>query len=146
MHSTGFNPHFRKGSDLSHCSAFQSGSCFNPHFRKGSDNRKQDVRELTEVSIHTSAREVTAVLFAFLLCSSCFNPHFRKGSDQETVDVTSDNASFNPHFRKGSDLGKTASLRKNICFNPHFRKGSDEIWTHKLFTRLKFQSTLPQGK
>ena len=59
MHSTGFNPHFRKGSDLSHCSAFQSGSCFNPHFRKGSDNRKQDVRELTEVSIHTSAREVT---------------------------------------------------------------------------------------
>ena len=32
-----FNPHFRKGSDITQTHVSQCSTCFNPHFRKGSD-------------------------------------------------------------------------------------------------------------
>ena len=54
-----FNPHFRKGSDIQTTYHFYLLRYFNPHFRKGSDEFKQAVSGRVNISIHTSAREVT---------------------------------------------------------------------------------------
>ena len=55
-----FNPHFRKGSDL-WIVTWRNGRCyFNPHFRKGSDKDGTANIAVAAISIHTSAREVTA--------------------------------------------------------------------------------------
>ena len=57
-----FNPHFRKGSDMCLVQAIPSFAYFNPHFRKGSDAVYVGlVNDITNISIHTSAREVTAI-------------------------------------------------------------------------------------
>ena len=76
-----FNPHFRKGSDFWFIFNGPCRTHFNPHFRKGSDDylstlysciggfqstlpqgkwqRPYMLRHPSEISIHTSAREVT---------------------------------------------------------------------------------------
>ena len=59
--SCSFNPHFRKGSDLDFRSMLIILSGFNPHFRKGSDNIASQNTAKSQVSIHTSAREVTVI-------------------------------------------------------------------------------------
>ena len=54
-----FNPHFRKGSDRIEETDSQGEDNFNPHFRKGSDGPNKIKLIATDISIHTSAREVT---------------------------------------------------------------------------------------
>ena len=54
---------------------------FNPHFRKGSDVGDELNGYWLNISIHTSAREVTIFIFRQLGYCIDFNPHFRKGSD-----------------------------------------------------------------
>ena len=54
-----FNPHFRKGSDRSRSFFALEKADFNPHFRKGSDLYFEYVIVIMQISIHTSAREVT---------------------------------------------------------------------------------------
>ena len=54
-----FNPHFRKGSDRAAAIYRMPGKYFNPHFRKGSDRWGMMRKRYLQISIHTSAREVT---------------------------------------------------------------------------------------
>ena len=121
-----FNPHFRKGSDISRLVIRLKVCYFNPHFRKGSDDYlissewlsknisiHTSAREVTGstpemckgsgISIHTSAREVTQHKTKVQNIFSHFNPHFRKGSDGYLSDIQLYGSYFNPHFRKGSD-------------------------------------------
>ena len=56
-----FNPHFREGSDRIICVNVQGMTDFNPHFREGSDDVTSTSRGRFEISIHTSAKEVTDV-------------------------------------------------------------------------------------
>ena len=56
------------------------------------------------VSIHTSAREVTGILRTGTVQPYGFNPHFRKGSDKPDGAEAYIRQCFNPHFRKGSDI------------------------------------------
>ena len=76
-----FNPHFRKGSDNRDLVIFHCRRNFNPHFRKGSDSSFANVRISADISIHTSAREVTVWMNGHIGIYLDFNPHFRKGSD-----------------------------------------------------------------
>ena len=100
-----------------------------------------------DISIHTSAREVTGGKVFIKRPLRNFNPHFRKGSDEMSVLITylsyisihtsarevTDTAfipinllpNFNPHFRKGSDKITVWINTAKHNFNPHFRKGSD---------------------
>ena len=98
---------------------------FNPHFRKGSDGGFGFDIILFNISIHTSAREVTIAQSVRDDADADFNPHFRKGSDIILCPRYRGIRNFNPHFRKGSDkISKPQTVYvKN--FNPHFRKGSD---------------------
>ena len=79
----------------------------------------------TGISIHTSAREVTRVLLIAPCKKGNFNPHFRKGSDRRFVCM---------------------QHRIGTYFNPHFRKGSDQLRIKYRLKLREFQSTLPQGK
>ena len=79
------------------------------------------------ISIHTSAREVTAGTSRSRGFRSNFNPHFRKGSDRWREGLFSRLKDFNPHFRKGSDTYIDTCVCLLLYFNPHFRKGSDTI-------------------
>ena len=54
-----FNPHFRKGSDKKNEQRDVKQGNFNPHFRKGSDSSTSGITPIRQISIHTSAREVT---------------------------------------------------------------------------------------
>ena len=54
---------------------------FNPHFRKGSDVGDELNGYWLNISIHTSAREVTNPTNLYTCQGWHFNPHFRKGSD-----------------------------------------------------------------
>ena len=56
-----FNPHFRKGSDQAPVMQKTGKLYFNPHFRKGSDIATRKRGDQMSISIHTSAREVTAI-------------------------------------------------------------------------------------
>ena len=124
-------------------------------------------RKLWEISIHTSAREVTRSLETRTGRTN-FNPHFRKGSDlyfeyvivimqisihtsaREVTVFTersvTDEIDFNPHFRKGSDSPAAVFAVFTGYFNPHFRKGSDGDLSGYAAELREFQSTLPQGK
>ena len=125
---------------------------FNPHFRKGSDSYSHPHADFTNISIHTSAREVTKYGKKAIYHLDDFNPHFRKGSDrflifclrllnifQSTLPqgkwlVTPykvvSKGHFNPHFRKGSDYPVRNIPASPDNFNPHFRKGSDAVILH----------------
>ena len=99
-----------------------------------------------QISIHTSAREVTKYGKKAIYHLDDFNPHFRKGSDSlypATFNTASD---FNPHFRKGSDRKGPGTNYAKTDFNPHFRKGSDLFVRSLDAQKAIFQSTLPQGK
>ena len=121
--------------------------CFNPHFRKGSDANSVPLISLlilfqstlpqgkwrlywlflghpVDVSIHTSAREVTWKIHLHWVDHVCFNPHFRKGSDC----VDSYNVQYSCKFQSTLPQGKWHSVE-----------------THDIKT-AEFQSTLPQGK
>ena len=102
--------------------------------------------EQLEISIHTSAREVTKYGKKAIYHLDDFNPHFRKGSDSVGRRVELLQAYFNPHFRKGSDCRKGQDPSERYDFNPHFRKGSDGYYIDLESQIMQFQSTLPQGK
>ena len=59
-----FNPHFRKGSDKRTVKQNIYLCNFNPHFRKGSDDTSVQLFYNLQISIHTSAREVTRRVWA----------------------------------------------------------------------------------
>ncbi len=121
-----------------------------------------------QISIHTSAREVTKYGKKAIYHLDDFNPHFRKGSDQGGDKSSPNCDNFNPHFRKGSDSWLCRIFLHYNNFNPHFRKGSDgrmsisgqermRISIHTsarevtimydiYYIGAQFQSTLPQGK
>ena len=123
---------------------------------------------LMRISIHTSAREVTAV-WVYQVRNGCEfqstlpqgkwqkGKEIRKGKDifQSTLPqgkwrlcmtfIISEH-NFNPHFRKGSDSRKGQDPSERYDFNPHFRKGSDFVSADRPLNRYRFQSTLPQGK
>ena len=77
------------------------------------------------ISIHTSAREVTFMLLATMVRLFDFNPHLREGSDDPRWESWPERTDFNPHFRKGSDTFHTFFYGCYTYFNPHFREGSD---------------------
>ena len=62
-----FNPHFRKGSDGVGTVVPLDANYFNPHFRKGSDSYSHPHADFTNISIHTSAREVTEVFLSKMI-------------------------------------------------------------------------------
>ena len=76
-----FNPHSRKGSDITVVPTPLTAPNFNPHSRKGSD------------VISDSSSIITFD----------FNPHSRKGSDVSYSRKNYFCNHFNPHSRKGSD-------------------------------------------
>ena len=99
-----------------------------------------------DISIHTSAREVTGIKYPFPSWRLNFNPHFRKGSDIIRSLHKRQPLDFNPHFRKGSDQWHPVPVQVLLNFNPHFRKGSDLFNEDGSPMIDEFQSTLPQGK
>ena len=101
---------------------------------------------LHNISIHTSAREVTLHLSQFHSCylfqSTLLQGKWRIKALKSFSDVISIHTSarevtgdarwrmqrhgyFNPHFRKGSDRTHGTAGHGLYHFNPHFRKGSD---------------------
>ena len=124
---------------------------------------------LLQISIHTSAREVTQHKTKVQNIFSHFNPHFRKGSDGQDIDWTATEDDISIHTSAREVTAKVrvrimpkpisihTSAREVTCsldhwmhrkpyFNPHFRKGSDTIKFNMFPDCTGFQSTLPQGK
>ena len=99
---------------------------------------------LLQISIHTSAREVTQHKTKVQNIFSHFNPHFRKGSDGQDIDwtATEDDISIHTSAREVT----VRQLLSQNYFNPHFREGSDTIRNKIRLPHLLFQSTLPRGK
>ena len=120
-----FNPHFRKGSDYMGQRVQWWVWHFNPHFRKGSDRWGMMRKTITTISIHTSAREVTAV-WVYQVRNGCeFQSTLPQGKWQPIYWEILLILYFNPHFRKGSDSDSNHGDQQVFHFNPHFRKGSD---------------------
>ena len=143
-----FNPHFRKGSDDALYKMAAQLVNFNPHFRKGSDGDIVSnwwgawqfqstlpqgkwlvdhalTKHCLNISIHTSAREVTPCSSSICVRYWDFNPHFRKGSDEMSVLITY--LSYISIHTSAREVTDTAFIPINLLpnFNPHFRKGSD---------------------
>ena len=108
------------------CVDYTSRCCknFNPHFRKGSDDSWSLRQYVHEISIHTSAREVTKVIYRCPYLSDHFNPHFRKGSDD----------------------GRSAAVKQYGKFQSTLPQGKWHSPKNTLLLYAQFQSTLPQGK
>ena len=102
---------------------------------------------LLQISIHTSAREVTQHKTKVQNIFSHFNPHFRKGSDGQDIDwtATEDDISIHTSAREVTVRQLLFTMSQNY-FNPHFREGSDTIRNKIRLPHLLFQSTLPRGK
>ena len=98
------------------------------------------------ISIHTSAREVTKQT-AKQDSVSCISIHTSAREVTETLTLISfmETISIHTSAREVTLIRNGLSMY-GMYFNPHFRKGSD--LSDLLFRRLvvKFQSTLPQGK
>ena len=62
-----FNPHSREGSDKVATYTVTKSSDFNPHSREGSDDKFIPVSFGNDISIHTPAKGVTAILPNFRL-------------------------------------------------------------------------------
>ena len=77
------------------------------------------------ISIHTSAREVTCSLDHWMHRKPYFNPHFRKGSDHMGNSYIK-NMVISIHT-SAREVTQSNSICSRIVpdFNPHFRKGSD---------------------
>ena len=99
-----------------------------------------------EISIHTSAREVTSVRTQNTVELSISIHTSAREVTEDDGTHGSDHNNFNPHFRKGSDVCCVAVGQTYVYFNPHFRKGSDAKECNKCMMEWLFQSTLPQGK
>ena len=99
-----------------------------------------------DISIHTSAREVTGGKVFIKRPLRNFNPHFRKGSDEMSVLITY--LSYISIHTSAREVTDTAFIPINLLpnFNPHFRKGSDVSGVESRQQAVVFQSTLPQGK
>ena len=81
----------------------ETGCDFNPHFRKGSDEVGKGKVVPFDISIHTSAREVTCKDNTFLqLCIISIHTSAREVTAFGQA-LSSILCNFNPHFRKGSD-------------------------------------------
>ena len=108
----------------------------------------EDIRQAIRfiISIHTSAREVTTEKREACKYLKNFNPHFRKGSDDEEAYSIDDELNFNPHFRKGSDGDelKTRKMVISISIHTSAREVTPSTTLHDVL--IRFQSTLPQGK
>ena len=77
-----FNPHLRVGGDLRKATLQANVASFNPHLRVGGDlERVVAVCQPQQVSIHTSAWEVTDSMVGQLRGIIGFNPHLRVGGD-----------------------------------------------------------------
>ena len=99
-----FNPHFRKGSDRQDIPHEIRNQHFNPHFRKGSDPSSNFLTSVTQISIHTSAREVTA---GQEVSHKALGISIHTSAREVTTHPVCwmwTGLDFNPHFRKGSDL------------------------------------------
>ena len=101
-----FNPHFRKGSDWFSDSRSAAHHYFNPHFRKGSDSYSHPHADFTNISIHTSAREVTEVFLSKMIITK-FQSTLPQGKWRRYTASARLPHDFNPHFRKGSDFCPT---------------------------------------
>ena len=140
-----FNPHFRKGSDIT-----PKGSSSSATISIHTSAREVTViqirkRKQTKISIHTSAREVTCVKYFFIV-AVVFQSTLPQGKWLLQVQCKTMLCDFNPHFRKGSDGSRGGYPADPDHFNPHFRKGSDPSTEHRPIAWSTFQSTLPQGK
>ena len=86
--------------------------------------RTQNTVELS-ISIHTSAREVTEDDGTHGSDHNNFNPHFRKGSDVWCgIPSAGSGISIHTSAREVTSGGECAEVFPDN-FNPHFRKGSD---------------------
>ena len=141
-----FNPHFRKGSDLS---SFR-------HPLKSVISIHTSAREVTpctlrlltllQISIHTSAREVTQHKTKVQNIFSHFNPHFRKGSDGQDIDwtATEDDISIHTSAREVTAKVRVRIMPKPISIHTSAREVTG--WNTDWSADTGFQSTLPQGK
>ena len=119
----GFNPHFRKGSDIRLSLMMLRFSCFNPHFRKGSDC-------LGGLSLRDSFG---------------FNPHFRKGSDVDAMQKTRQfRVSIHTSAREVTDCEYRTKLHSAVSIHTSAREVT--VTNQFIFIMYRFQSTLPQGK
>ena len=71
------------------------------------------------ISIHTSAREVTTTSTTITALMHDFNPHFREGSDMVCISKLPLHQNFNPHFREGSD--NNISQKSILLFMKHLQ-------------------------
>ena len=106
-----FNPHFRKGSDHSNLDGLWPYGIFQSTLPQGKWRRTVQnggaacqlqstlpqgkwlvdhalTKHCLNISIHTSAREVTPCSSSICVRYWDFNPHFRKGSDEMSVLIT----------------------------------------------------------
>ena len=137
-----FNPHFREGSDVDNALKTAINDNFNPHFREGSDTAIMEVNKCTEISIHTSAKEVTAVVINEGLKVFISIHTSAKEVTCAVRRIGSMVPYFNPHFREGSDYHLTVQRNRMRYFNPHFREGSDPIsWSDSSFTCISIHTS-----
>ncbi len=80
-----------------------------------------------DISIHTSAREVTGGKVFIKRPLRNFNPHFRKGSDRTHGTAGHGLYHFNPHFRKGSDY---TGQRRRAGHRISIHTSAREVTTH----------------
>ena len=99
-----------------------------------------------QISIHTSAKEVTACMRPQSIFMMISIHTSAKEVTEWGIPVLSGIVDFNPHFREGSDVEKWCTGWAMYHFNPHFREGSDERDTAYFAFDLRFQSTLPRRK
>ena len=100
---------------------------------------------LHNISIHTSAREVTLHLSQFHSCY-LFQSTLLQGKWRiKALKSFSDVISIHTSAREVTGDARWR-MQRHGYFNPHFRKGSDGWKSFYKTTTSEFQSTLPQGK
>ena len=99
-----------------------------------------------QISIHTSAREVTSFGSVFGQYCGNFNPHFRKGSDRISTDCSPLYSIFQSTLPQGKWRKKLHHYEIGLVFQSTLPQGK---WPDDFGFKCKggeFQSTLPQGK
>ena len=139
-----FNPHSHAGSDVCRSCRSAYQTYFNPHSHAGSDAQQPNVTAVEKISIHTPTQGVT--IYSCLTASqfSDFNPHSHAGSDTLIICITIVVIDFNPHSHAGSDVRGSGRVWRFRYFNPHSHAGSDFFRCWAIWTRYRFQSTLPR--
>ena len=122
----GFQSTLPQGKWLLRAGPFPDQYCFNPHFRKGSDTFFRFIKGLVAVSIHTSAREVTASPYQ-VSENNLVSIH----TSAREVTTLHFNSKWIRMFQSTLPQGKWLKSPLKILyiasFNPHFRKGSDAV-------------------